>query len=236
MEQVLVVDRAAFFGGAWPQGFTAFATEPGQRLLADLHRSSRFVDRTAAEQDPGWKQLIPYCVIERPGAVFCVQRRSQQSEQRLHGRWSIGLGGHINDHDGAGPHADAAAFFLAALWRELTEELHLERDAAPDPVFVGLLNDDRDSVGSVHAGLVYRLVLPATALAAGADLQIREISKMAGGFRSLVELQTLWQDPDRFESWSRHLLHVGSPNRKATFPWRGIGLRSANAGEESDHG
>ena len=77
------------------------------------------------------------------------------------------------------------------------------------PRLVGLLNDDTTSVGAVHAGLVYVLDLPVDLATARAAVQVREISKMRGGFGPLVELARLWQTPSQFESWSAFLLRAG---------------------------
>lgn len=236
MELVFVVERADFFGGDWPQGFVPLAD--GDRLLAEFARRGFFVPRAEAEQQPAWKQLIPYCVLRRGDSVLCVQRKTAQTENRLHGMWSIGLGGHVNPvpapvpAPGAGPGADPRdgdpeagrdprdrdpghrgpraapePSFLAALRQELDEELHHALGAGPEPRFLGLLNDDATPVGQVHAGLVYRLDCRADPGAAVPS--VREISKMHGGFRSLAELADLWQDPARFESWSRILMQAG---------------------------
>lgn len=204
MEQVFVVACAQFFAGQWPQGFCSAAElEPG--LLDRFVDAGRFVDRDAAEQDPAYKQLIPYCVIRRPGAVFCVQRRTAQTETRLHGRLSIGIGGHVNP-DPAIEKARGEAFFRGALQRELDEELSGLGDTPP--TFLGLLNDDGNAVGRVHAGLVFAIDWPHNAPGSQAP-KVREISMMTGGFRHLAELNPLWQDRDRFESWSRILIQAG---------------------------
>lgn len=204
MEQVFVVDRAAWFSGSWPQGFVA-SNRALESVLAQFAARGRFVDRALAEQDPSQKQLIPYCVVRRPGAVFCVQRRAAQTEARLHHLLSIGIGGHINP----GPdRSDAASFFLQALLRELEEEIHGTAESSPQPVFQGLLNDDTTEVGRVHAGLVFAIDWPDPTPASPLP-RVREQSKMTGGFRSLAELQPLWQDPARFESWSRILFAAG---------------------------
>mgnify|MGYP001172875812 CR=1 FL=1 len=220
MSEVLVVDRAALFGGDWPQGFVPMAPAAGQRLLADAHRLSRFVDRDTAERTPAWKQWIPYCFLRCQGAgeagVFCVRRTRGQSEARLHGLWSIGLGGHIEPVDAPQPAAPrgnpelaAAAFFAAALRRELTEELSIQQGLAIEPRLLGLLNDDNTPVGEVHAGLVYVWDVPLPLPAARTAVAVGEIGKMAGGFTSLVEFGDLWQNPQQFESWSRFLLESG---------------------------
>lgn len=223
MAEVLVVDRTALFGGDWPQGFVAVAPAEAERFLAEARRGCRYVARDEAEQAPAWKQWIPYCVIRcmgpesptvtGPEGIFRVRRSSGQTESRLHGLWSIGLGGHIEPVDGD-PNSpglvDRESFFANALRRELDEELELPRAAAElSPQFLGLLNDDSTAVGSVHAGLVFTLDLALPLAEAKKVLSVREISKMSGGFGSLVELANLWQDPMQFESWSQILIHAG---------------------------
>jgi predicted NUDIX family phosphoesterase len=226
MEQVFVVRRSDLFDGAWPQGFVPLQGKASADLLARIHELGFFAARDEAEQQPAWKQTIPYCVFRRPGQVFCVQRKTAQTESRLHGKLSIGIGGHVNppaavgdftggDFTGGGSPAagaggiatgigHAAAFFRSALARELAEELHGTEVPEFTPTFLGLLNDDSEGVGRVHSGLVFAADWPADR-----GLRVREVSKMAGGFRPLAELQPLWQDPARFESWSRMLFEAG---------------------------
>ena len=204
-EQIVVVRRSDFFGGDWPQGFVA--REAAE--LAALHRAflaaAFAVPRGVAEKEPLWKQLVPYCVLTRGESVFAVQRRQAQGEARLHGSWSIGLGGHMDAQD-----LDAADPVSAAVARELAEELDVQDAEAPVPL--GLINDDSNEVGRVHVGLVHHV-----RVRAGGDVLVREIHKMAGGFVALpgqprrghgpvVTPDSLWQDPGRFETWSRLLL------------------------------
>ena len=290
-EQVFVVDRAAFFAGAWPQGFSAAPARDPQ-FLTRAFECGRFVDRAEAEANPDWKQWIPYGVLrcgqlptpmpEDERGVFTVQRSRGQSETRLHGSWSIGLGGHINPVDatpwaacggyasataGADGHARARAgevvdtgagssasrkatsesavsFFESALRRELAEELVCRPAAgasqfhALGPVtgtsavpaewpegtrteLLGLVNDDRTDVGRVHAGLVYRIDLPLPLTTARKSLQVLEISKMHGGFASLVEVHELWQDRAQFESWSQFLIQAGVVGAMGGRSWNG---------------
>lgn len=211
-EQVFVVRRADFFGGAWPQGFVALDGE-GASLLAEFGRRGFFVDRPEAETKAEWKQLIPYCVLRRPDQVFCVQRKKAQTETRLHDLLSIGIGGHVNPQ-GVAPDADGVAFLSAALRQELDEELSFvdgtgeAAQTVPAPRLVGLLNDDATEVGSVHVGLVYAIDLAESARQT-TTARVREVSKMSGGFRHLAELEALWHNPTRFESWSRILFQAG---------------------------
>lgn len=229
VEHVLVVRRADFFDGMWPQGWLAVEPGEGADLLRRFAAGSRYLPRPAAEIDPSCKQLIPYCIIRRGHEVLCVQRKKAQTENRLHGMLSIGLGGHINPDCGSA--IGGEPFFVAALWQELRQELVID-EAAGSPRLVGLLNDDSNAVGQVHAGLVYVLDVP-TRPPGVENVRVREISKMTGGFRSLVELQPLWQDPGRFESWSRLLLNAGVAGPIET---RGNRRRTDNGREERNHG
>ena len=89
---------------------------PAPAFLDRAWRMGRFVDRPLAEQTPDWKQWIPYCVLRcrPPGStpaprgpqdadrgILRVQRTKGQSEARLHGSWSIGIGGHVEPEDQA---------------------------------------------------------------------------------------------------------------------------------------
>ena len=223
MSEVLVVDRDAFFGGQWPQGFRPFAAEEADEFLRQATRHARFEPRPLAEATPAWKQWIPYCVLRcgtdagGNGGAFLVQRTRGQGETRLHGAWSIGLGGHVEPEDAAalcGWRDQGAEFFTRALWRELREELDWRFGGQPEPRLIGLLNDDSTEVGRVHAGLAYVLDVPAPLTEARNLVGIREISKMRGGFTHLAELRKLWQNPATLETWSRLLLEHGIIDQK----------------------
>lgn len=219
MSEVLVVDRAAFFGGDWPQGFQPIAADAAEAFLRRATQAARFEPRSIAETKPAWKQWIPYCVLRCDGqeavgepGIFLVQRTRGQGEARLHGAWSIGLGGHVEPEDAVGDGSwreRGADFFARSLLRELREELDWRLDDVPKPQLVGLINDDSTEVGSVHAGLAYVLHLQLPLAQAKERVGIREISKMRGGFTHLAELRKLWQNPAALESWSRLLMEHG---------------------------
>lgn len=213
VEQVFAAPRAAFFGGAWPQGFVPLDPTAGERFLAALQTRGRFLDRGRAELDPDFKQPIPYCLIATDaGRLLVVRRRRQGSEARLHGQFSVGLGGHLGPEDG--PPLEPA-FVGRGLRRELEEELVLplsalrREPAGPlDPPgatleMLGLINDDSNAVGQVHVGIVFRLTLPAPA---EEEVRVREISKLEGAFQGLPQVRELWQYPRHFESWSQIVL------------------------------
>jgi predicted NUDIX family phosphoesterase len=179
-ERVLVVPRAAIVPtGGWlgvrPDGLA--------EALAIIAREGRFVPRDVAEEDPGHKQVIPYLVLRDGPRWFLMRRTRAGGDARLHDRWSIGVGGHLNPGDGD---------VLGGLRREWAEEL--VADFEPDFTPIGLLNDDTTAVGAVHVGIVYQ------ADAAGRSVAIREIDKLTGGFASTGEVAEV---RDAMETWSR---------------------------------
>ena len=178
-ERVLVVPRAVVMGDP---GWHGVRTDGLVEFESLVSGASRFVPREIAETDRSLKQLIPYLVL-RDGARFFLMRRTRAGgDARLHERFSIGVGGHINPGD---------RDLLGGLRREWREEL----TAAFVPAFrfVGLLNDDTTEVGSVHLGAVF------VADAAGRAVGIRETDKLSGTFASREEVAAVVA---RMETWS----------------------------------
>lgn len=119
--------------------------------------------RELVEEDESFLQAVAYAVVQRPdGLVFAYQRSKLEGEQRLHGNWSVGVGGHVELGD-ATCTAEAPDDFgryitstiRAAAERELTEELGLV-PMAKTTQLVGVVYDDSNAVGRVHLGFVFR--------------------------------------------------------------------------------
>jgi predicted NUDIX family phosphoesterase len=134
------------------------------------------------EQDPSFKQIIPYLVLRDGSRYFLMRRTTAGGDPRLHGRYSIGVGGHLNPGDGG---------LLGGLRREWDEEL--VAGFVPDFRLVALLNDDTTPVGAVHLGAIY------LADAAGRPVAIRETDKLSGDF---AEADAVNEVRDRLETWS----------------------------------
>ena len=187
-ELVLVVPTVAVItelggGSAW----LGIRSTGEAELAALIGREGRFRPRAAMESDPAWKQVIPYPVLRDGGAWYLMRRTKAGGDARLHDRYSIGVGGHVNPADG-GLDGDLGA----ALRREWHEELIV--DFVPAFRFVGLLNDDTTPVGEVHLGLVYE------GDAAGRPVGIRETDKLSGTFASSASVAAV---SDGLETWSR---------------------------------
>ena len=111
----------------------------------------KFIPRSIAEGDVRWKQVIPYQVFICNNTLFAFQRGDRINEKRLIGCLSIGIGGHINLTDLKHSASLKELFFKAAL-RERDEELEIKADVSTK--LIGLINDDSNSVGKVHIGVV----------------------------------------------------------------------------------
>ena len=112
-----------------------------------------FRSRAVVEEDPSFKQIIPYVVVRHNSSFLLTRRTSRQTESRLHGKYSMGIGGHINDAERC---ANGQHIIHAGLERELAEEIQLLGHRRSLDC-VGLISDDSTAVGRVHLGLVYLL-------------------------------------------------------------------------------
>lgn len=144
------------------------------------------MDREEAEEDPSHKQLIPYVVVRDGDRAFLMERTSAGADPRLHRRATIGVGGHVNPVD------DGVDPIDAGLHREWREEI--EAAWVPEFTLIGMLNDDRNAVGSVHLGLVYEVD------ADGRPFSVREHDKLSGHLADASEIRAAWE---RMESWSQ---------------------------------
>jgi predicted NUDIX family phosphoesterase len=185
-ELVLVLPRTAVPGGCDFTGLRRTDAAALDELRAAVRAHGLYLERPTAETDPSHKQLIPYVVVRDGERVFLMHRTDAGGDPRLHGRASIGVGGHLNPVDqGEDP-------LLAGLEREWAEEL----DAPWRPEFrlAGLLNDDGNPVGAAHLGVVFEVE------AAGRPVAVRETEKLAGEFVAPAEVRAAW---DRLETWSQ---------------------------------
>jgi len=179
-ELVFVVPRGAVMSD---EGWYGLQSADLDAFLATLERDGRFEPRPVMEADPAFKQVIPYLVLRDGDRYFLMRRTRAGGDVRLHDRWSIGVGGHLNPGD---------EDLDGGLRREWSEEL--VADFVPEFRFIGLLNDDATPVGQVHLGAVF------VADAAGRPVSIRETDKLSGAFATPAEVAAVAAD---LETWSR---------------------------------
>ena len=149
-EEILVISRQLFdeLGS-----FQGIKTDVDGYLQAILDPANNFfMDRGKAEDDPSFKQIIPYALFHHDGKYLHYTRGKSGGESRLHAQGSVGVGGHINPVD---ERADplGKATYLAGVEREIDDELNIT--GGHQNRIVGLLNDDSNDVGKVHLGVVH---------------------------------------------------------------------------------
>lgn len=188
-EQVLVIPTSVFHAAGWFQGLNRDVEHFQPRLLDPKHFS--FLPRSLAENDPSFKQLIPYVVLKYREQVFHYQRGQGTGEARLRALRSIGIGGHINPVD----HTSAEHPYRQGLLREVAEEVVI--GSPYRETCLGFINDDSLPVGQVHLGIVHLFELDEP------KVQRREAQLTNAGFASIQELV---QAKDTFETWSQFVL------------------------------
>lgn len=177
-----VLDRLGRF-----QGFEPDADRYLSELLAP--GTASFRPRPEVENDPSYKQIIPYVIFRSGDLIFRYTRGKSQGEARLHAKQSVGVGGHVDEADAEG-RATLDAYEMA-LRRELDEEVIV---GSPGTLRrVGLINDDDTPVGRVHLGVVHIYELDRPEVAA------REEGLAEAAFVTLGQLRA---DAHRLESWS----------------------------------
>jgi len=105
-------------------------------------------ERGLVEEDPTYKQMIAYVLIQRGEDLLLYPRRG--TETRLHSFYSIGIGGHVERKDWKG---DLTSALIHCMKREAMEEIGFYST----PRFLGCINDDTNPVGKVHMGFVFVL-------------------------------------------------------------------------------
>ena len=196
MEFVYVVPRRELFRTHDPQGFHPFQDAGLRTALEETVRTTGFfVERDHAERNPDLKQIIPYTLVTTGGRILLTRRLPRGGESRLHGKLSIGVGGHINPEDVETTRiADPIG---AGTRREIEEELDLH--GSYDLQTLGFLNDDSNPVGAVHLGWVQV-----------ADVQgsvaIREKDVLEGELVDSDELTRRAREGANFETWSSLLI------------------------------
>ncbi|HEX2977497.1 MAG TPA: hypothetical protein VHO47_00010 [Candidatus Babeliales bacterium] len=185
-ELILVVRRDQIFKHqpAW-NGLKAVNFDD---YLAIIKQHREFLPRSLMEQDPTYKQIIPYLVFEHEGRYFLMQRTAQATEKRLQNKYSLGIGGHIRQED-----METDSLFDWAR-REFHEEVNYLGEFSIKPL--GILNDDSNAVGQVHIGFVFLLQGKTPNISVKSELK-------SGELLSLEELGTYFPN---MESWSQFVV------------------------------
>ena len=188
-ENVLVVRRSLFDQLGSFQGLNF---ESHKYLDAFLSRGNNFfLPRPEAENNPAYKQIIPYALIAFGNRVVYYARGKKAGEQRLVAKGSIGIGGHMNESDESLFALDEQAYRVG-VEREVNEEIKI--DTQFDDRIVALLNDDTTDVGRVHLGVVHVFKL--------AEPKVEKREAMITGLTFLTK-EELVARRESLETWSQ---------------------------------
>lgn len=180
-------------------GHTVRVPPPGEE---DLHEFIRAVEsnsflrsRDRIEDDPCWVQPIAYVIVAHGNKI--VQSTRTGGEERLLGRRSLGIGGHVNRED----FGNRMSAIQCAAIREVKEETNVKALQAPVPV--GLIVGGTAQVDLVHVGFVF--------VARIEDMiPLVTDTNLAGGLHSVADIETeskrLSPRDQTYERWSYALL------------------------------
>ena len=194
-EKVLCVKRAAL-PEEWVKEKSVVTTDAAAFFEVCKKIGHHWMERGVVEQDPSFKQIIPYIIVQTPDGGKTAVYKRKGSEKRLHDLWSAGIGGHINPKDRNNAFDSFEEIVLAGMARELDEEF-AERPENSHPTFLGVINEEATDVGSTHLGAVFRIMAE------------RESTFVPG--RELADFQ--WMDTSalhrlNMELWSRLTLEL----------------------------
>ena len=175
-------------------------------LLNDMWETGGSVQRRGdMEEDMSYLQPIPYTVIKQGDTYFTYTRLEGGGESRLHGKSSIGVGGHQNSVEYAWNFEHLLAVNNS---RELEEEVFIRDEngeeinshyeLAKDSVITGLMYNQKTEVDSLHLGVLNIISIPEDW-----TVEPKETDTLEGKFLTKQEIQEL-----DLENWTASALSV----------------------------
>ena len=161
-------------------------------VLNRIIQNGLFRKRSESEEDPSFKQIIPYAIISNGDSFYLFRRSPGQTEKRLHNKFSLGVGGHMNP---CGSMDSKEQYLIDELKRELYEEVRLLNGCLTEDIeFIGFINDDTIPVGRVHIGLLYNIHV------SNKEVYIKETDKMTADW---IDKSVLPEFYKGMETWSK---------------------------------
>ena len=177
------------------EGFEFVSDEKKKKLFDLIEGEGFFHSRYDCERDDLVLQLIPYVLgFNDKREVFSYVRAKDikdYGDERLFGKHSLGIGGHIGRKDGPN-------FIVSGLEREVGEEVKISGDVG-QPVFLGTLYRPDNPVDKVHFGLVY-------AIRTNGEIIPRESSISSGRMVNIKSILENFESNKLYETWSRVLI------------------------------
>lgn len=175
--------------------FYGFSEQDNFDFESIILNNYKWMKKRNAENNQLFKQPIGYAIICNPllKKLFVYQRSSKDenySEKRLQGKYSCGVGGHIEKMDNVSSNP-----IFSSTVREVSEEVNIT--VPENPKIIGYINDN-DDVGKVHFGILYLIET-------NEEKIIPKDSEIENGkLVSIVEFEQICNNPDyNVESWSK---------------------------------
>ncbi len=173
-----------------------------QNLLDHINSNYQWMVRGEAEENPEFKQPIPYGVlINSQGEVFLYKRWGKGStagEKRLHEKLSIWVGWHVEKKDVEGSKNPLTLTFQ----RELEEEIGLKSQDIDEIKLIGFVNDDSNEVGRVHLGIVFLVKVKDDFKPVMSDGELQ-----SGEFTFPHKIKEILKEWGDMETWSQIILN-----------------------------
>jgi len=179
--------------------FEGFRDSSETNFESRILQSYKFMRRGPLETDSTFKQPIGYALIVNPELkkIFAYKRSAEDekyTEKRLQGKWSWGIGGHIEKTEEGKENP-----IYASLRRELQEEVEMDGTITCINA-IGYINLEHD-VHAVHFGILYVVETDAK------SVKPRDTEVEIGEFKSINELEKICQSNEfSVEGWSETAL------------------------------
>lgn len=163
-----------------------------REVLNRIVEHGLFRRRSELEEDPSFKQIIPYAIISNNDSFYLFTRTAGQTEKRLQNKLHLGVGGHMNPGN---PGETGEQYLVNELKRELLEEVELFNGCMIEDIeFIGFINDDSIPVSRVHLGLLYHIRV------SNKEIVVHETEKMTAGWVAETDLAGCYEE---METWTQ---------------------------------
>lgn len=199
-KEALVIRREILFKDGEFEGF--MPTKERDFISIILNKENHFyhLRGNELENNSALKQIIPYVWIVAPERkeIFLYKRiltnkpAKEYKEVRYLNSYSGGVGGHIDKETEEGVDNP----IMKAMMRELMEEVYMNNYS--EPKLIGFINDDSNSLGSVHFGI-------AAIAEINGEVKAKKSEGLSGGrFYSIKEVDKIFNDSNNeIETWTR---------------------------------
>lgn len=148
----------------------------------------------------GFVHPIPYCIVSYKDKILSYQRTSMSGENRLHGLYSVGIGGHIDLEEESEVFSKSTEEFIKeTAFREFEEELMIDASQIVNFEVLSTLYDTTTEVNKLHLGYICKLEISEDAY--NMLLNPEHIVE-----DHICNISFEQEDIEKYESWSQIIL------------------------------